>query len=143
MARLLLLKACHKIDTQGVPASVDMIAATKTTIPFLVQKVIDRCMQIHGAGGLTEDYMMAEATTTRAGVVRRMVQIRCTRWLSESRLLTDFRAEGWVPRRRYMDFATQFSLKAILTICFFTNSVTSASLNALIGIVMTGRAETG
>ena len=61
MARLLLLKACHKIDIQGVPASVDMIAATKTTIPFLVQKVIDRCMQIHGAGGLTEDYMMAEA----------------------------------------------------------------------------------
>ena len=61
MARLLLLKACHKIDTQGVHASVDMIAATKTTIPFLVQKVIDRCMQIHGAGGLTEDYMMAEA----------------------------------------------------------------------------------
>ena len=61
MARLLLLKACQKIDSQGVPASVDMIAATKTTIPFLVQKVIDRCMQIHGAGGLTEDYMMAEA----------------------------------------------------------------------------------
>ena len=61
MARLLLLKACHKIDTQGAPNSVDMIAATKTTIPFLVQKVIDRCMQIHGAGGLTEDYMMAEA----------------------------------------------------------------------------------
>ena len=61
MARLLLLNACHKIDNQGVPASVDMIAATKTTIPFLVQKVIDRCMQIHGAGGLTEDYMMAEA----------------------------------------------------------------------------------
>ena len=61
MARLLLLKACYKIDTQGVPESVDMIAATKTTIPFLVQKVIDRCMQIHGAGGLTEDYMMAEA----------------------------------------------------------------------------------
>ena len=61
MARLLLLKACYKIDTQGVPASVDMIAATKTTIPFLVQKVIDRCMQIHGAGGLTDDYMMAEA----------------------------------------------------------------------------------
>ena len=61
MARLLLLKACYKIDTQGVPASVDLIAATKTTIPFLVQKVIDRCMQIHGAGGLTEDYMMAEA----------------------------------------------------------------------------------
>lgn len=60
MARLLVLKTCHKIDTHGVPASVDMIAATKTTIPLLVQNIIDRCMQIHGAGGLTEDYMMAE-----------------------------------------------------------------------------------
>lgn len=60
MARLLVLKTSHKIDTQGVSASVDMIAATKTTIPLLVQTVIDRCMQMHGAGGLTEDYMMAE-----------------------------------------------------------------------------------
>lgn len=60
MARLLVLKTCSKIDEQGVMASIDMIAATKTTIPLLVQTVIDRCMQIHGAGGLTEDYMMAE-----------------------------------------------------------------------------------
>ncbi|MFT5033166.1 MAG: acyl-CoA dehydrogenase [Bacteroidia bacterium] len=61
MARLLVLKTCDKIDREGVAASVDMIAATKTTIPLLVQNVIDRCMQLHGAGGLTEDYFMAEA----------------------------------------------------------------------------------
>ena len=61
MARLLVLKTCHKIDQQSVPASVDMIAATKTTIPLLIQNVIDRAMQMHGAGGLTEDYCMAEA----------------------------------------------------------------------------------
>ena len=61
MARLLVLKTCHTIDTQGVSQSVDMIAATKTTIPLLVQQVIDRCMQMHGAGGLTSDYFMAEA----------------------------------------------------------------------------------
>ncbi len=61
MARLLVLKTSSKIDTEGVPASVDMIAATKTTIPVLVQTIIDRCMQMHGAGGLTEDYFMAEA----------------------------------------------------------------------------------
>ena len=61
MARLLVLQTSHKIDTQGVPDSVDMIAATKTTVPLLVQNVIDRCMQMHGAGGLTEDYFMAEA----------------------------------------------------------------------------------
>lgn len=61
MTRLLVLKTCSKIDTQGVPASVDMIAATKTTVPLLVQRLVDRCMQMHGAGGLTEDYSMAEA----------------------------------------------------------------------------------
>ena len=60
MARLLVLKTCEKIDTLGVPDSVDMIAATKTTVPLLVQTIIDRCMQMHGAGGLTEDYCMAE-----------------------------------------------------------------------------------
>ena len=27
----------------------------------MAQTVIDRCMQIHGAGGLTSDYFMAEA----------------------------------------------------------------------------------
>ncbi len=61
MARLLVLKTCYTIDTQGVSQSVDMIAATKTTVPLLVQQVIDRCMQMHGAGGLTSDYFMAEA----------------------------------------------------------------------------------
>ena len=61
MARLLVQKTCKKIDDEGVENSIDMIAATKTTIPLLVQNVIDRCMQIHGAGGLTEDYFMAEA----------------------------------------------------------------------------------
>ncbi|GAB3098398.1 acyl-CoA dehydrogenase [Aestuariicella hydrocarbonica] len=61
MARLLVLRTSHKIDEEGVAASVDMIAATKTTVPLLVQTVIDRCMQMHGAGGLTEDYFMAEA----------------------------------------------------------------------------------
>ena len=61
MARLLVLKTSSKIDHHGVEASVDMIAASKTTVPLLVQNIIDRCMQIHGAGGLTEDYFMAEA----------------------------------------------------------------------------------
>ena len=61
MARLLVLKTSSKMDAVGAQASRDMIAATKTTIPLLVQNIIDRCMQMHGAGGLTEDYFMAEA----------------------------------------------------------------------------------
>lgn len=61
MARLLILKTCKKMDAVGAQESRDMIAATKTSVPLMVQNIIDRCMQLHGAGGLTEDYFMAEA----------------------------------------------------------------------------------
>lgn len=61
MARLLILKTCAKWDEVGAQESRDMIAACKTSVPIMVQNIIDRCMQMHGAGGLTEDYFMAEA----------------------------------------------------------------------------------
>ena len=60
MARLLVQKTCWSIDGQGVKASIPLIAATKSTVPLMIQTIIDRCMQMHGAGGLTEDYGMAE-----------------------------------------------------------------------------------
>jgi acyl-CoA dehydrogenase len=60
MARLLVHKACWHIDTYGVKPSIELISATKITIPKLIQYLIDRCMQIYGAGGLTEDWCMAE-----------------------------------------------------------------------------------
>jgi acyl-CoA dehydrogenase len=49
------------MDTVGAQESRDLIAASKTSVPLMVQQIIDRCMQMHGAGGLTEDYFMAEA----------------------------------------------------------------------------------
>jgi acyl-CoA dehydrogenase len=61
MARLLVLKTCKKMDDAGTMGALDMIAASKTTVPLMVQNIIDRCMQMHGAGGLTADYCMAEA----------------------------------------------------------------------------------
>lgn len=61
MARLLVLKTCRKMDEVGAQAARDMIAACKTSVPLMVQTIIDRCMQIHGAGGLSSDYFMAEA----------------------------------------------------------------------------------
>ena len=61
MARLLIMKTCHKMDAVGAQQARDMIAACKTSVPLMVQAIIDRCMQIHGAGGLTSDYFMAEA----------------------------------------------------------------------------------
>ena len=60
-ARLLTLKTAQKMDDVGAQEARDLIAASKITVPLMAQTVIDRCMQIHGAGGLTADYFMAEA----------------------------------------------------------------------------------
>ena len=60
-ARLLTLKTAERMDEVGAKGARDFIAASKITVPMMAQTVIDRCMQIHGAGGLTADYFMAEA----------------------------------------------------------------------------------
>ena len=60
-ARLLTLKTATRMDEVGARAARDLIAASKIVVPLMAQTVIDRCMQIHGAGGLTQDYFMAEA----------------------------------------------------------------------------------
>lgn len=60
-ARLLTLKTARRMDEVGAKDARDLIAAAKITVPLMAQTVIDRCMQIHGAGGLTADYPMAEA----------------------------------------------------------------------------------
>lgn len=60
-ARLLTLKTAQRVDELGAKDARDFIAAAKITVPLMAQTVIDRCMQIHGAGGLTADYPMAEA----------------------------------------------------------------------------------
>ena len=77
-ARLLTLKTARRIDELGAKDARDFIAASKISVPLMAQTVIDRCMQIHGAGGLTADYPMAEALTMLAGVARQMARIRCT-----------------------------------------------------------------
>ena len=60
MARLLVLKTCSRMDEVGPKGAIDLIAASKTTVPLLIQYLLDRCMQMHGAAGLTEDFSMAE-----------------------------------------------------------------------------------
>jgi acyl-CoA dehydrogenase len=61
MARLLVQKTCHHMDRVGAQEARDMIAACKISVPLMVQNIIDRCMQMHGAGGLSRDYFLAEA----------------------------------------------------------------------------------
>jgi acyl-CoA dehydrogenase len=60
-SRLLVLKACHKMDKVGARDARDLIAAAKISVPRTVQSVLDKCMQMHGAGGLTGDTFLAEA----------------------------------------------------------------------------------
>ena len=61
MARLLVQKTCMRMDQVGAQQARDMIAACKTSVPLMVQGILDRCMQLHGAGGLSRDYFLAEA----------------------------------------------------------------------------------
>lgn len=61
MARLLVHKAAAAMDAHGTQGALDMIAAAKISVPRLTQSAIDRCMQMFGAGGLTDDFPVAEA----------------------------------------------------------------------------------
>jgi len=68
-ARLLTLKAAHKMDTVGNKGAKDLIAMIKIVAPNMALDVIDRAMQIHGAVGLSQDtplaHMWAYARTLR------------------------------------------------------------------------------
>ena len=60
-ARLLTMMAADKIDREGTKEARDLIAAIKIVTPMMAGRVIDRAIQVHGAGGLTDDYFLAEA----------------------------------------------------------------------------------
>ncbi len=60
-ARLLTLHAAERMDALGNKAARDVIAMAKIIVPTMAQNVIDRAIQIHGAGGLSQDYFLAEA----------------------------------------------------------------------------------
>ncbi|MEL6978100.1 MAG: acyl-CoA dehydrogenase family protein [Pseudomonadota bacterium] len=63
MMRLLCAKTCAAMDDVGPQAARDLIAASKTSVPLMAQTVIDRCMQMFGGGGFTEDWPLAEFFT--------------------------------------------------------------------------------
>ncbi len=59
-ARLLTLKAAWMMDTLGKKAAQDEIAMIKITAPELLTTVSNRAMQVFGAGGLSDDFPLAE-----------------------------------------------------------------------------------
>ncbi|HXA53923.1 MAG TPA: acyl-CoA dehydrogenase family protein, partial [Solirubrobacteraceae bacterium] len=59
MARLLTLKAAWLMDTAGNRAARIEIAAIKVAAPNVALKVIDRAIQVHGGGGVSDDFPLA------------------------------------------------------------------------------------
>ncbi|KWX25850.1 acyl-CoA dehydrogenase [Mycolicibacterium wolinskyi] len=61
MIRLLTLKAAHLMDTVGNKQARTEIAAIKVAAPQIALKVLDRAIQVHGGGGVTDDFPLAMA----------------------------------------------------------------------------------
>lgn len=56
MARLLTLQAAYKIDKHGVFAAMSEISQIKVIAPTVCQRIADQAIQIHGGGGLSQDF---------------------------------------------------------------------------------------
>jgi acyl-CoA dehydrogenase len=59
MVRLLTLKAAWLMDTVGNKLARTEISAIKVAAPNVALRVIDRAIQVHGGGGVTEDFPLA------------------------------------------------------------------------------------
>ena len=60
-ARLLVLKAAYMMDTVGNKVARAEIAMIKVAVPNMLCKVVDMAIQAHGAGGVSDDFGLAEA----------------------------------------------------------------------------------
>jgi len=60
-ARLLTFKAAARMDEGGNKVAKDLIAMIKIVAPNMACTVIDRAIQIHGGGGVSQDFFLAHA----------------------------------------------------------------------------------
>jgi acyl-CoA dehydrogenase len=58
-ARLLVLKTAWLIDRYGAKGAATEIAAIKVICPRMTCEILDRAIQIHGGGGMSDDFPLA------------------------------------------------------------------------------------
>jgi acyl-CoA dehydrogenase len=61
MTRLLVLKAAWLMDTVGNRHARTEISAIKIAAPNMALRVLDRAIQVHGGGGVSQDFGLASA----------------------------------------------------------------------------------
>ena len=59
-ARLLTLKAAYLMDTIGHKGAAIEISAIKVVAPSMALRVVDRAIQAHGGGGVSDDFPLAQ-----------------------------------------------------------------------------------
>lgn len=62
--RLLVLKTAWLMDTVGNKGAHTEIQAIKIAVPSTVQWVLDKAIQAHGGGGVSQDFPLAESLAT-------------------------------------------------------------------------------
>lgn len=60
-ARLLVLRTAWLLDTYGLPGARSEVSQIKVVVPRMAQDVIDMAMQLHGGGGVSQDFPLAAA----------------------------------------------------------------------------------
>ena len=58
-ARLLVLHAAYMMDTVGNKAAKQAIAEIKVAVPNMTLAVVERAMQLHGGGGVSQEFPLA------------------------------------------------------------------------------------
>ncbi|MCR8693241.1 MULTISPECIES: acyl-CoA dehydrogenase family protein [Rhodococcus] len=61
--RLLVLHAAWLLDTQGLAGARSAVSEIKVVAPRVTQQIVDFAIQIHGGGGLSDDFPLAGAWT--------------------------------------------------------------------------------
>ncbi|MBS9374639.1 acyl-CoA dehydrogenase family protein [Rhodococcus sp. B50] len=61
--RLLVLHAAWLLDTKGLAGARSAVSEIKVAAPRVTQQIVDFAIQIHGGGGLSDDFPLAGAWT--------------------------------------------------------------------------------